>query len=68
MGKEKAQQQTTSIIAAIVLPHHDVQTGSAFTVVAQDETEQKQIMLDIAKAVKADVSQLSNGIYLILKD
>lgn len=68
MGKEKNQQQTATIIAAVVLPHHEVQTGSTFTVMAKDESEQKQIMLDIAKAVKADVSHLSNGIYLILRD
>lgn len=35
---------------------------------AKNEEEQKAIMLDIAKAVKADVAKLSNGMYLILRD
>ncbi|QJW48942.1 hypothetical protein HA075_06425 [bacterium BFN5] len=68
MIKERSQQQTANIIAAVILPQHEVQEGNTFVVKAKDEEEQKRIMLDIAKAVKADVAKLSNGMYLILRD
>lgn len=68
MGRESAQRETAKIIAAITLPHHTISGGNAFVVEAQDEEEQEKIMLDIAKAIKADVMKTSNGIYLLLRD
>lgn len=67
MGRDSAQKETSSILAAVTLTHHKVSGGNSFVVEAKDEEEQKQIMLDIAKAVKGDVTKTSNGIYLILK-
>lgn len=67
MGRESTQKETNSIIAAVTLAHHKVSGGNSFVVEAQNEDEQKQIMLDIAKAVKGDVTKTSNGIFLILK-
>ena len=60
------KQLAPSLIAAVTLPHHKVPgSGSAFMIEAKDEEEQKKITGEIAKAVKADVTQLSNGMYLI---
>lgn len=67
MGRDSAQKETNSIIAAVTLSHHKVSGGNSFVVEAQNEEEQKKIMLDIAKAVKGDVTKIDNGIYLILK-
>ncbi|AIF49896.1 hypothetical protein [Pelosinus sp. UFO1] len=68
MSNESAQRQTASIVAAVTLSHHKVPgSGEAFLVEAKDEEEQKRVTSDIAKAVKGDVAELSNGIYLILK-
>jgi len=69
MGREGAQQQTARIIAAVILKHHKVLgSGDAFVLEAEDEAEQEQLTLDLAKAVKADVVRLSNGISVILRD
>lgn len=69
MGRESTQQQTSRIIAAVTLPQHRVPcAGDAFIIEAGNEEEQYQLTLDLAKAVKADVAQLSNGIYIILRD
>lgn len=67
MGRDSAQKETNSIIAAVTLSHHKVSGGNSFVVEARNEDEQKQIMLDIAKAVKGDVTKTSNGIFLILR-
>ncbi|MCY9666411.1 hypothetical protein M5X11_15820 [Paenibacillus alginolyticus] len=67
MGRDSAQNEKNNIIAAVTLDHHKVSCGNSFVVEAKNEDEQKQIMLDIAKAVKGDVTKTSNGIYLILK-
>jgi len=69
IGREGAQQQTARIIAAVTLPHHKVPgSGDVFALEAKDEKEQEQLTLDLAKAVKADVVRLSNGISIILRD
>lgn len=69
MVRESSQQQTAKIIAAVMLPHHKIPgSGDALLVEAENEDEQYRLVQDIAKAVKADVTKLSNGIFLILKD
>lgn len=69
MVRESSQQQTAKIIAAVSLSHHKIPgSGDVFLVEAENEDEQYRLVQDIAKAVKADVTKLSNGIFLILKD
>lgn len=68
MANDRGQSQTTVLIAAIILPHHEVKgSGQAFLVEARDEEEQKKLTTEIAKAVKGDVTRLSNGMYLVLR-
>lgn len=67
MANESAQIQNNTIIAAVSLQNQKVQAGNTFLVEAKDEEEQKKLMTELAKAVKGDVTRLSNGIYLILK-
>lgn len=56
-----------SIVAAITLPHHKVpHSGGAFLIEASNEEEQYTLMQDIAKALKADVVKLSNGIFIMI--
>lgn len=68
MGNESAQRQTAEIVAAVTLPQHKIPgAGETLVVEAQDEKEQEKLTTEISKAVKGDVTRLSNGIYLILK-
>lgn len=60
-------KKSTSIVAAITLPHHKVpNSGGAFMIEANSEEEQYKLMQDIAKALKTDVVKLSNGIFLLI--
>ncbi|SDD67902.1 capping complex subunit for YIEGIA [Sporomusa acidovorans] len=60
-------KQNTTIVAAITLPHHKVPgSGGAFMIEASTEEEQYTLMQDIAKALKADVVKLSNGIFILI--
>lgn len=65
MGSEFSKAHV-AVIAAVTLPQHQINSGNALQVQAKDEAEQKKLTAEIAKAVKGDVTQLSNGIYLIL--
>lgn len=62
MSKEKAE-----IIAYITLNKDRVFGGNPLILIANDIEEQKLIVRDIAKALKADVSQLGCGDYIIIK-
>jgi len=60
-------KKSPSIIAAITLPHHNVpHSGLAFMIEANNEEEQYTLMQDVAKALKADVVKLSNGIFILI--
>ncbi|WP_094606782.1 hypothetical protein SPSIL_034000 [Sporomusa silvacetica DSM 10669] len=68
MANDRGQTQAAVLIAAIILPHHKVTgSGQAFLVEAKDEEEQKKLTTELAKAVKGDVTRLSNGMYLVLR-
>lgn len=67
MGNQISQGPTIEIIAAIILPNQKIQAGSSLLVEAQSEEEQKKLTEEIAKAVKGDVTRLSNGAYLIMR-
>jgi len=68
MSRDAAQKQTNMIFAAITLADHKVHGGNVFVVEAKDEEEQKELMLDIARAVRGEVMRTINGIYLVLKE
>ncbi len=62
MAKEKAE-----IIAYITLNKERVFGGNPLILIANGVEEQKILCRDIAKAMKANVSQLSCGDYIIIK-
>lgn len=62
MAKEKAE-----IIAYITLNKERVLGGNPLTIIANDVEEQKILCRDIAKAMKANVSQLNCGDYILIK-
>lgn len=56
------------IIALVALSQHKIPgSGSAVVLEANNTDEQDQITTEIAKALKADVLKLSNGINVLLK-
>jgi hypothetical protein len=67
MGHESIERQTAAIVAVVTLSHHKVEMGEGILVEARNEEEQKKLTVEMAKTVKGDVAQLSNGIYLIIK-
>ncbi len=62
MAKDKAE-----IIAYITLNKERVFGGNPLILIANDVEEQKILCRDIAKAMKANVSQLNCGDYIIIK-
>lgn len=57
----------TEILAYITLNKERVFGGNPLILIAKDTDEQKTLCRDIAKAMKADVSQLHCGDYIIIK-
>lgn len=62
MAKEKAE-----IIAYITLNKERVFGGNPLILIASDAEEQKILCRDIGKALKANVSQLTCGDYILIK-
>jgi siroheme synthase len=54
------------ILAYITGNESRVKTGNALTLVIICESERKACVLDIARALKADVVQLKNGDYMLI--
>lgn len=61
-----ASSNEPSIIAYVTLDRERVTQGQ-LVLVAKNEEEQKQLTTDIAKAMKANVTQLHCGDYIIIK-
>lgn len=55
------------IVAYITLNKERVFGGNPLILIAKDEEEQKQMVRDIGIALKADISQLKCGDYIIIK-
>lgn len=54
------------ILAYITGCENRVKTGNALTLVITCESERKACVLDVARALKADVLQLKNGDYMLI--
>ncbi|WP_019153649.1 capping complex subunit for YIEGIA [Robertmurraya massiliosenegalensis] len=67
MGREATERPNYEILAFVTLQKERVLGGKQLTLLALDEEEQKTIVQDIAKAMKADVVKMKNGDYLVLR-
>lgn len=56
------------IIAYITADENRVLGGDPLTLLIKDVMEQKQTSVDIAKALRADIIQLKNGDYMLVKE
>ncbi|MEY2373346.1 capping complex subunit for YIEGIA [Lysinibacillus capsici] len=67
MGKESSERPNYEVLAFVTLKKERILGGKQLTLLAQDEEEQKFIVQDIAKAMKADVVKMKNGDYLVIR-
>ncbi len=56
------------IIAYITNNKDRIITGNALCLYITDETERKQTILEIGRALRANIIQLKNGDYMIISD
>lgn len=68
MGRESTNKPNYDILAIITMNKDRLLGGKQLSLLANTEEEQKEMTQDIAKALKADVVQLRNGDYLVLRD
>jgi hypothetical protein len=57
----------SEIIAYITLDKDRVQNGNPLILIAKNIEEQKQLSLDIARTLKADVVELYCGDYMVVR-
>lgn len=67
MGRESSTKPNYEILALITMNKDRVLGGKQMSLLANSEEEQKIMTQDIAKAMKADVVQMKNGDYLVLR-
>lgn len=67
MGRESSERPGYEILAVVTLDKNRVLGGKQLSLLANDEEEQKTMTQDIAKAMKADVVQMKNGDYIVLR-
>ncbi|WP_027408457.1 capping complex subunit for YIEGIA [Anoxybacteroides tepidamans] len=67
MGKEATTKPPYQILAYVTLNRERVLGGNVLALLAANEEEQKQITQDIAKSLKAEVTQLKCGDYLVYR-
>ncbi|KHE72349.1 hypothetical protein [Halobacillus sp. BBL2006] len=67
MGRESSMKPQYEILAFITLEKNRILSSSCLTLLAENEEASKEMTVDIAKAMKADVVQLKNGDYMVIR-
>lgn len=67
MSRESSMKPDYKIIAYITRKKERVLTSNCLSLLADSEEASKEMTVDIAKAMKADVVQLKNGDYMIIR-
>ncbi|MDQ0478654.1 capping complex subunit for YIEGIA [Hathewaya limosa] len=67
MGREATSRPSYQLLAIVTRDKTRVIGGAQLTLFANNENEQKVMVQDVAKAMKADVVKMKNGDYLILR-
>jgi len=67
MGNEFSTKPNYEILAYITLQRERILGGKQLTILAKNEDEQKTITRDIAKSLKADITQLHCGDYMVIR-
>ncbi|MGI8314494.1 capping complex subunit for YIEGIA [Halobacillus mangrovi] len=67
MGRESTIKPQYEILAYVTINNNRVLASSCLTLFAEDMEASKEMTVDIAKAMKADVVQLNNGDYMVIR-
>lgn len=67
MGREASERPNYEILALVTLNKERVLGGKQLSLLANDEEQQKIMVQDIAKAMKADVVKMKSGDYIVLR-
>ncbi|WP_079525000.1 MULTISPECIES: capping complex subunit for YIEGIA [Halobacillus] len=67
MGRESTLKPNYEILAYITRVKERLLTSNCLCLLAESEESAKEMTVDIAKAMKADVVQLTNGDYMIIR-
>jgi len=57
-----------NIIVYITADENRVLSGDPLTLLVKDQTEQKNLTVELGRALRADVVQLKNGDYILIGD
>jgi len=60
--------KSLNILVYITADEKRVLSGDPLTLLIKDANEQKEMTAEIARALRADVVQLKNGDYMIIKE
>lgn len=66
MGREASMKPNYQILAYITNNKDRIIDSSCLTLYGESEETRKEMTVDIAKALKADVVKLTNGDYMII--
>lgn len=67
MGREASESPNYEILALVTLNKERILGGKQTSLLAENEEEQKEMTVDLAKALKADVVKMKNGDYLVIR-
>jgi len=67
LGREGSIKPNYEILAIVTLSSKRILGGKQMSLLAENEEEAKTMTQDVAKAMKADVVQMKNGDYLIIR-
>ncbi|PFA62996.1 hypothetical protein CN378_18320 [Bacillus sp. AFS015802] len=67
MGREGSMKPPYQILAYLTSERERVISGGPLLLYSNDGDELKQMTVDIAKGLKADVVQLTNGDFMVIR-
>ena len=67
MGREGSMKPNYQILAYLTQKRDRIINGGPLLLHAESEEELKEMTVDIAKGLKADVVKLTNGDYMVIK-
>ncbi|MUV36364.1 hypothetical protein JNUCC1_00166 [Lentibacillus sp. JNUCC-1] len=67
MGRESSMRPEYTILAYITSVKERILASNCLSLLAENEQDAADMTKDIAKAMKADVVQLTNGDYMVIR-